>query len=747
MALRPAPLPGETQGAPAGRLRPSVIPGERPKGNGSFKAPFDLSGGYGGVTIPKGSYYRDAGGNIRRNENGLTRPDGRPQGNPIVARSGEKPKVLPDVLKSGATGVVQGTDPFTGALGDLRNGLDRMDGLGVIKAWRGSMEQLGAGARRSASRLRSSGLPGFSQIGDAALGAMDLAEAGNPLMLGGRAAPDSGQVAAARQSVIGPDYQPQTTAGSYSRAIGRMAPNALLGGGGVGARAAQVVAPAVVGQASRDAAASMGAGEGGQTAAELVGQVAGGVASGIRYMPPAQAVRPPAQPPIDKFSRIVRTDPAIARGAAQEYRAAGIAPTLADVTDDAGRGVLRDAASRMTPARQAVTDFNDARVAALPGRIGGQARRVMSQDPRNPLAIQADLSAQRTAAGDAAFGAVRQEAVPLTPEAAQTLQVPQVSAAIREAAMRERDPVSRAALTQLGKWTRNGIGEPPQMTVGMADRVSRVLLGQAQAAARNGDNDLAATLGMYGREIRNPAREASPGYGAALDQWAADSRLMNAADVGGDFLKRNTDEFSAAVSQMTPEELALARATARRALEAKAGESLGAAPGIARTMALAPEQQARNAALLGPEDAASLQSAMRLESMAVRNANDIAPRLGSKTAPMLADRQAVAGVENGAGALVDLGTGNAMGLARRAWTWFKTRGISDQEAESLARAAIDPAQLDGILAYLEQRYGRQAAQDFLTFRKEAAIAPALMATTGAATAPSARPEDQGQAPQ
>ena len=745
MALRPAPLPGEGEPATTRRLRPAPLPGETPSGNGSFKAPFDLSRGYEGVTIPKGSYYRDSGGNIRRNENGLLRPNGKPQGNPIVARKGERPKVLPDVGKSAVTGAIQGLDPFLGASGDLRNGLGNIDGFGAVRAWRGGLEGIGAGARRKAEQLRGSGRPGFAEIGDAALGAMDLVDAFNPLMLGGRASPDSGQVAGARQSLMGPDYQPQTKAGEYARAGGRMLPNALLGGGGIGSRAAQVVAPAVVGQASRDVAAGLGAGERGQAAAEMAGQVVGGVASGVRFSPPVRTARPAAQPPIDKFAKIARTDPALARSAAEEFRAAGISPTLADVTDDVGRAVIRDAASRMTPARSAVTKFNDTRVVGLPGRIGGQARRVMSQDPRNPLEIQAELSAQRSAAGDVAFGAVRQEPVPLSPEAMQTLQVPQVSSAIRDAAMRERDPVARAALAELGKWARTGTGTPPQMTVGMADRISRVLLSKAEAAQRANDPDLATTLGMFGRELRNPAREASPGYGVALDQWAADSRLKDAADVGGDFLNRSTDEFTAAVSPMTPEELALARATGRRALEARAGESIGGAPGLARTVALTPEQQARNAALLGPQDANALQNSLYLESMAVRNANDIAPRIGPQSANRLMDSQAVGAVEQGAGAVADAAMGNTMGLARRTWTWFKTRGIDDKEAEALARAAIDPAQLDGVLTYLEQRYGPQAAQEFLTFRREAAIAPVALAT-GAAARPSGAQEDQGQAP-
>jgi hypothetical protein len=49
-----------------------------------------LSGGYAGVSIPRKSFYRDARGNIRQNENGLLRPNGSPQGNPIVIPAGDR---------------------------------------------------------------------------------------------------------------------------------------------------------------------------------------------------------------------------------------------------------------------------------------------------------------------------------------------------------------------------------------------------------------------------------------------------------------------------------------------------------------------------------------------------------------------------------------------------------------------------------------------------------------------------------
>jgi hypothetical protein len=718
------PVVGATKRTPAAATWGASDPVVKPKGEGTRDKPYDLSGGYEGVSIPRKSFYRDARGNIRQNDNGLTRADGSPQGNPIVQpRQG----MIGEIVKSTAAGVAQGADQVVGMLEAPSQMINALSGGGVLEA-----------ARKSRN-------PFISNVADAAIGAQEMTsqvgQALNPVTLASRFAPSSQRLSTERQAAFGQDYVPQTEAGRMGRAVGRMAPNALIPGS-MGARAANVLLPGIGGETARYAAERGGLGPTGQAMAEMGGQIAGGVAAGVRFKPKPQA--PARDSAIDKFAKISKADPAEMRAQAQQYIDAGIDPTLVDVSGDAGRGLIRDFGGRMDRSRQDVTNFYDQRAVGLPGRIGAQSRRVMSQDPRNPLEIQAELMAQRKAAGDAAFGAVRGELVPLPADAAQTLQVPQVSAAIRDAALRERDPTARAALVELGTWAKSGAGEPPQITVGMADRISRVLLSKADEAARGGDGDLAATLGMFGRELREPARAASPGYGAALDQWASDSRLMSAAEAGRDFLSRSTDEFSAAAARMSPEENALARAVGRRALEAKAGESIGGAPGLARTVAMAPEQQLRNVALLGPDDAARLQNNLFLESMAVRNAADVAPRVGPKTASTLMDAQAARGMQEGVGAGLDIATGNGVGLLRRAANWFVTRGINDAEASRLAKAAIDPAQLDGVITYIEQRYGAKAARDFLTFRKDGLMAPAALPAAMGATGLSAVTADQGR---
>jgi len=84
MALRPVALPESSETPPGGqrRLKPVGLPGaggdQGTKGN-----PYDLSGGQSRSSIPRGSYYTDTTGNVRRNQNA-------DRGNPIVIPANER---------------------------------------------------------------------------------------------------------------------------------------------------------------------------------------------------------------------------------------------------------------------------------------------------------------------------------------------------------------------------------------------------------------------------------------------------------------------------------------------------------------------------------------------------------------------------------------------------------------------------------------------------------------------------------
>lgn len=401
-------------------------------------------------------------------------------------------------------------------------------------------------------------------------------------------------------------------------------------------------------------------------------------------------------------------------GEATRYSGAGIPPTVTDIAGNSGRRIIRANASRVGPGSDAVQTFAQSRALDLPDRIGGQAKSVISSDARTPDQITADLSKARSKQADTDYSAVRGDTIPIHPDAAQALGSQYGLDALGEAAKREVDPQISRGLTLLrDRLSAGGSLGGANMTVGMSDRVSRVLFGKAQAAARTGDADLARTLTILGENVRTPAVAASPGYGAAQANYEAGSKLIDAADTGQDFLKRNTDEFTASTSAMTPEQQEVARAGARRAVERAAGENVGSAPGVARRIADAPEQQQRNAALLGPADATRLQDNMRLEADAVRNAQQVSPQSGSLTANNAMDQALTTGVQAAGAAGKFIGGHPVGGLIDMAKMFLAKQGFSDQEAHALSMLSIDPSKTPEVLSYIAQKAGPQASNGFL----------------------------------
>jgi hypothetical protein len=595
-------------------------------------------------------------------------------------------------------------------------------GSNVAKAASGFAGSFGDAAQNAVTgTVRNALLVGQVANGGRPLAGADAVTRGTANALNA-ALPSGQRLDAKRQAAFGPDYEAQTMAGRYMGAAGSMAANALVPGGAV-RRIASVAVPAVASEGAGQIVEGLGGGTAAANGARVAGALIGGVGVGaVRANPRAPAA----------IRNLPRQNPADVVRRTQEYRAVGIQPTLVDVLDDSGRGAVRAAASRMTPGRQQATDFADTRALNLPSRMGGQARRTLSQDPRTPDQIREAMATQRRTNANANFGAVRGQEITMSDDTVLALRTDAAREAIRAAAQRERDPETRRRLLGLAEAALDAPAMP--ITVGMADRVSRVLLGRANAAARSGDTDLAQTLGDLGRDIRNPAASAVPGYRTALDQYGADSRLSEAAGVGEDLLTRNTDEFTALAQGLSPEERQLALAAARRAIERKAGENPASAPGVARTIANAPEQQARTAALAGPDRAQQLQQGMRMEERLVRNANDVAPRFGSQTQNKGQDAAVMAEGVARAGGQVARGDWVGIGL-----DWLRSRGMNDAQAERLVQLATDPAQVDHVMRLLTARYGRQQAQQFLT-RRRAAMLAATTSVGAGSTAVASEPQ-------
>jgi hypothetical protein len=101
---------------------------------------------------------------------------------------------------------------------------------------------------------------------------------------------------------------------------------------------------------------------------------------------------------------------------------------------------------------------------------------------------------------------------------------------------------------------------------------------------------------------------------------------------------------------------------------------------------------------------------MRMETNALNAARDINPRAGSQTSLNMQDAGAGFGVAQDIFQVARSPVAGFIGvIANR----VKSRGFSDQEAEAIVQAAIDPTRTQEIIAYLSQRMSRREARNLV----------------------------------
>lgn len=503
--------------------------------------------------------------------------------------------------------------------------------------------------------------------------------------------------------------------------------NALIGAG-IGAAASPVAERIIAPIAGRAIGAGVNAFQDvGRFASRQAGRA--GEALGV---PGAAALVERAQPnvlaqSVNRFASRAPQDVNALRSNVDRFRAQGIEPTFADAVNDGGRGVMRATATRQTPARQAAREFADNRATGLQDRVSSQARRHISDDPRSPMEMTAEMTAKRSREADAAFGGVRGDMISPDRGVLEALRTPAMRPAIEEAmtsALNRGDQETAGLLRNL---TDDALeyGADAQITVGMADRISRSLNGRAEALQRAGNNDAAAAQFALAERLRGSARGQSPGYDTALRQFADESGKIDAVALGEGFMTMEADQFAAAVAQLAPEERAVAQAAARRAVERQAGTQ-GNAPGVAQRLSGGREQGMRSAALL--DDPEALQTAMATEREALRNAQAVNPSAGSQTSMNAQDAMNAAGV---LGSARDVMTGNVGGILGRIANGIKSRGFNDHQAEAIVSAAIDPTRTDELINMLAKSMNRREARNLArTIRYQLTTAGGQSRSTG-----------------
>lgn len=505
----------------------------------------------------------------------------------------------------------------------------------------------------------------------------------------------------------------------------------------------------LAGAGARGGAAS-GAGNNEGDLGDLVGNIAEGAAVGGIAAPLAQplvsgvargagAIRNAVMPRntmnsgLDVLSRGMGDDvagqAATMRATADEMQASGVDPRLVDVVDESGRGTIRAAGSRQTPARDDLARHADEVYASAQGRVANQAQRISSA-PGTARGVVRRVEEEQAAMGPQ-FDAVREEPVTLTPDLIQAFSTAEGRSVLRTIG-RYMGPTEReqldgfvsavnAAARQIDPRLPEGIRQQIQtqlfrdtpLTVDIADKFARVITNRAQ------DNPaLMRVARQYADTVRGAARQQYPSYDEALEAFSARARVGDAAGgtgrfEGTEFMRTPPDEYAANIAQANREPAAImdelgnptaseAAAIQQRARDdvvdqATAGSGAGAMR-VASTLSRGDAQAARNAALLGDEEAQALQAGMANEVRRVDNTRFIDPRTGSQTQSRGQDA-----AELGMDVAMNAASGGKWAAVRAATQFIRMAGVRGVDAERLVRDAIDPARTRDAINFLEQR--------------------------------------------
>lgn len=385
---------------------------------------------------------------------------------------------------------------------------------------------------------------------------------------------------------------------------------------------------------------------------------------------------------------------------AASWRANNIEPTFFDVVGDGGQAVGRALATRQTPGRQVAVDFGARRRVGAQDRVSDIARRNISDDPRTSSQVADALEQEQSTLSAAAMDPIRDELVQVSPETATVFRTPGGRAAIEQArawAANSRQAEELAALARLADDALDAPGNI-QISLGTMDRLRRSLSNQARSAS---DGDSRQGLTSLSRDVRRDATTATPAYGQFLSDYAERAQLDEALEFGGEFLgRRGTEDFARRGAEMLPAQNQVARVAAREAVE-EAGNTPAGAARVLDDLSVGRGRGQRADGLLG-DDAERLRSNADYGRRELETGRNISPRTGSQTNDNAQGSALVNGAAEGVLIARDVATGNKYGLASRALDFIRRRGFSDEQAEALLVAGLDPARTDELIAAFMQ---------------------------------------------
>lgn len=473
------------------------------------------------------------------------------------------------------------------------------------------------------------------------------------------------------------------------------------------------------------------------------GAAIGSLARGNRPGPPKPAPRQKpgssAQTNTRGIRRATRTTNAEAmRAEAQRLRDLGLDPTLVDVTDEAGRGVIRDAASRQTPARTVVQQRYDAMRTNVPRQAAQRVARLTPDEPRPAVDVLAETRAQRGAQARqdyARAGPGRVQIDPVGPELSYQRQaVTNAANTLRTNKMYD----AAAELDEVLARLDNGLPVQGEVSVAALDQVKRELLTEAENAAKaiGARTNRGPGLTERGANIDDYLARQSPDYATARDNYARSSQRMEGLDQGN-ILRMTGPQGAAQIRNMPAPQQEGARVAVRQELQDMFTSNTQAQTPL-RKLELEQDLNTILTELYGPEAADELARYAGAQRQQLNRMGFVSPNEGSQTFGRQQDAASglVDALDEGLGATANAMTGNKFGLAQRFLRWSQDNGLSNADAQLLAEAAVDPARLDDIIAGLERRSPELAA----SLRQMIAADPALASRqAGAAVATTTSP--------
>jgi hypothetical protein len=305
----------------------------------------------------------------------------------------------------------------------------------------------------------------------------------------------------------------------------------------------------------------------------------------------------------------------------------------------------------------------------------------------------------------------------------------------RQAAVARRDAQQVGEIDSLLNADPNQ--PPPTVSAGTLDRVRIAMDERAGTAARRGANDTASGLRGRSADI-NTTLDNVPEMAPARADFRAKSQAI---DVLGkdrkDVFSTDPGDYGKWLQSLSLEARQANQVAIRQEILDTLGGQRSSTFGSVDELATSEYAKANLRQALGAEaDPYLAHLDARLQQ--ARNAGFVSPNAGSRTAVLENDLKGVVGAAKSA---VHAVRGGALGMAAGAAEWLMSRGVSEGQAQAIAKAAVDPAQTERVLRQLEGRFGKATARQFLSHISRPALTAGAL---GALQAGNAAPPSPNQ---